>query len=283
MLAFHSLWTAPNRLRNGAVRMPDYELLTLMLSALEWQKHNGPIRMITDEAGADFFHRAGLDGLWSEPVSTALEGMAPSLDPAAFWAAGKLEALRLTPAPCVMLDTDLVIWKNLDGLLTDAVVAAHRETLDPAVYPDPRTAFVMDPDYTFPPDWDFGADAANTAFLYLPEEAFKDYYTGEAFRFMAALRSRELSSVVTMCFAEQRVLPMCAAARGIPLRTLLDQYDLDRQDFATHLWGYKNALADEPETRVAFCLGCVMRLLRDFPEWERVLASNPQTAPYLKA
>ena len=283
MQAFHSFWTAPNRLRGGEAALPDYELLTMMLSALEWRKHNGPIRMLTDSAGADYFRRSGLDRLWSEPIGTALDEMDPALDPAAFWAAGKLEALGRVSAPCVMLDTDLVIWKNLDNRLTGAVVAAHREELDPGVYPDPLAAFEMSPDYAFPAEWDFTLPAANTAFLYMPDEGLKTYYIQEAFRFMAALQNRELSPTVTMCFAEQRVLPMCAAARGFELWPLLDQYDLDAQDLATHLWGAKRELAAEPERRVSYCLGCVMRLLRDFPEWEETLARNPQTAHYYHA
>ena len=32
--------------------MEDYELLTLMLSALAWRRHNGEIRMVTDSVSA---------------------------------------------------------------------------------------------------------------------------------------------------------------------------------------------------------------------------------------
>ncbi|MBO4913979.1 MAG: hypothetical protein J5449_02130, partial [Oscillospiraceae bacterium] len=88
--------------------MRDFELLTLMLSALEWRRHCGAISMITDSRGRDYFERAGLGSLWSEPIDVSLDRMDESVDPTLFWAAGKLEALRLTPAPCVMLDTDMI-------------------------------------------------------------------------------------------------------------------------------------------------------------------------------
>ncbi len=281
MRAFHAFWSAPNRLRSGgAVSIPDYELLTLMLSALKWRALNGSIRMVTDSSGAAFFARAGLTGLWDEGVDTALDEMAPALDPGLFWAAGKLEALRRTPAPCVMLDTDMVFWSDIGTHLSDAAVAAHRETLDPAVYPDPAV-FSLAPDYAFPPEWDFSLPAANTAFLYMPDEGLKTYYTDEAFRFMRALRGGGLDPVVTMCFAEQRLLPMCAAARGVELRTRLYENEQDAQDFVTHLWGHKSILADSPRERVAFCLGCTMRIVSDFPAWADALARNPQTRPYL--
>lgn len=284
MKAFHSFWSAPNRSRHGGkIVMPDYELLTMMLSALKWRELNGPIRMVTDSAGALFFERSGLAGLWSEPVSTALDGIDGATDPFRFWAAGKLHALRGTDAPCVMLDTDMIVWANLRPYLTDAAVAAHREPLDPGVYPDPAAAFVLAPDYAFPPAWDFTLPAANTAFLYLPAGPLKNDYVDAAFAFMRALRNDAIDPTVSMCFAEQRILPMCAAARGVALRTLLDVDALNEQDFITHLWGHKNELAASPERRVAYCLRCVLRILRDFPAWERVLAANAQTAPYLES
>ena len=261
--------------------MPDYELLTLMLSALKWRQLNGLVKMVTDSDGAAFFARMGLSDLWSEPMDTSLDGMDPALDPERFWAAGKLAALRDMPAPCVMLDTDMVLWENIEDRLSDAVVAAHREELHPAVYPAPAKAFVLADSYAFPTEWDFTLPAANTAFLYLPEDGLKDYYVNSAFAFMRALRNPEIDPTVSMCFAEQRILPMCAAARGVELRTLLDQYALDDQRFVTHLWGCKSEFAASPRRRVEYCLGCVLRLLSDFPEWASVLAENSLTAHYV--
>ena len=283
MRAFHAFWSAPNRARHGGgIAVPDHELLTLILSALEWRRLNGPITLVTDGAGAAFFERAGLAGLWSAPIDTSLDGMDASLDPELFWAAGKLEALRRTSAPCVMLDADMIVWRDLSPLLKENAVAAHREELDPAVYPDPAEAFRLDPGYAFPREWDFTLPAANTAFLYLPEDGLKEYYANSAFRFMRALRNADAGPVVSMCFAEQRLLPMCAHARGVGLDTLLDLHALDEQDFVTHLWGRKRALATSDEERIEYCLGCVLRLLKDFPEWEAVLAENEQTSWYLE-
>ena len=282
MRAFHSFWSAPNRGRHGGeIVIPDYELLTMMLSALQWRQRNGPIQMVTDSAGASFFERAGLAGLW--PISAALDDLDGTTDPFRFWAAGKLHALRTMDAPCVMLDTDMIVWSDVSPSLTDAAVAAHREPLDPGVYPDPAAAFTLAEDYAFPPEWDFSLPAANTAFLYLPAGSLKNDYVDAAFAFMRALRNDAIDPTVSMCFAEQRILPMCAAAHGVPLRTLLDVDALNEQDFITHLWGHKNELAASPERRVAYCLRCVLRILRDFPEWESVLAANAQTAPYLES
>ena len=283
MKAFHTFWSAPNRLRNGGeIGFPDYEVLTMMLSALKWRQKNGSIRMVTDSAGAAFFTRAGLEGLWDSGMDTNLDGLDASLDARAFWAAGKLEALRRLEAPCVMLDTDLILWEDIGARCAGGVTVAHREELLPDVYPDPRTAFSLDPAYSFPPEWDFSLPAANTAFLYLPDDTLRRRYVNEAFRFMAALRNRDIDPTVAMCFAEQRILPMCAAAGGFTIQSLLREHALDVQSFATHLWGYKRVLSESPERRVEYCLTCAARLLRDFPDWADVLAENSQTRPYIE-
>ena len=283
MKAFHAFWSAPNRLRSGGeIVIPDYEALTMMLSALKWRQKNGSIRMVTDSAGAAFFARAGWDGLWDDGIDTALDALDASFDARVFWAAGKLEALRRFEAPCVMLDTDLILWEEIGARCSGGVTVAHREALLPDVYPDPRTAFSLDPGYSFPPEWDFSLPAANTAFLYLPDDALRRRYAGEAFRFMAALRDHSVDPTVAMCFAEQRILPMCAAAEGFAVHSLLSAGALDDQSFATHLWGYKRTLSESPERRVEYCLACAARLLIDFPDWAGVLAENSQTRPYIE-
>ena len=93
MEAFHSFWSEPNCRRNqGEIRFPDYEQLTAILSTLEWKRHSGPVRMMTDTAGAAFFHKIGLSPFWDE-TETALDRLADTIDPEAFWAAGKLRRI----------------------------------------------------------------------------------------------------------------------------------------------------------------------------------------------
>lgn len=282
MKAFHAFWTAPRRRRgDGGELMRDHELLTLMLSALKWRENCGEIVMVTDSAGREYFERAGLGSLWSEDIDASLDLIPPDIDPLRFWAAGKLEALRRVSAPCVMLDTDLIVWEDLGGRLGDCAVAAHFEPVGGEVYPDPGSVFTLDPDYAFPQEWDFGLDAVNTAFLYIPDDGLRLYYTDEAFRFMRALREESGGPTVTMCFAEQRLFPMCAAAKGVGLRTLIDPAEAYTQSLVTHLWGAKRAFEGSPERRVEYCLGCAMRILKDHPEWEGVLRTNPQTVRYI--
>ncbi len=282
MEAFHSFWSRPSRVVNwDEVRIPDFELLTMMLSALEWRARNGPVRMITDSAGAAYFEHAGLTGLWDN-VSAGLDRVPEDIDPYLFWAGGKLYALASMPCPCVMLDTDLIIWRELEIPAELDVVAAHGEELYPEVYPDPRR-FTLKKNYRFPEEWDFTLRAANTAFLYLRDEAFRDYYTGCAAAFMRGVEGDGLDPTTAMCFAEQRVLPMCAQAKGRRLAYLLDLDRADEQDFVTHVWGYKRALKEFEPRQNAFCVKCARRILRSHPHAAGLLARNGRLSKYLDA
>ncbi len=282
MEAFHSFWSRPSRVIHwDEVRFADFELLTMMLSALEWRARNGPIRMITDSAGAAWFDHAGLTGLW-DSVTTGLDRVPEDIDPYLFWAGGKLYALASMPCPCVMLDTDLIVWRGLEVPPGLDVVAAHGEPLYPDVYPDPRT-FTLKEGYRLPGEWDFSLNAANTAFLYLRHEDFRDYYTASAAAFMRGVEGKGLDPTSAMCTAEQRLLPMCAKAKGQNLAYLLDLDRADDQDFVTHVWGYKRAMKEIEPRRYAFCVKCARRILRSHPQAAGLLAQNKDLSQYLDA
>lgn len=262
--------------------MEDFELLTLILSALEWQQKNGTIQMITDDEGADFFIRNGLEDLWTLPIDTTLNAVGNDIDPFLFWAAGKLRALDSVDCPCVMLDTDLIIWSDLEHVLaSETVVACHTESLSWSVYPDPSVFNLCD-GYEFPQAWDFSLDPVNTAFLYIADDLLKDYYIQSAYEFMLSLEPTQLNPAQSMCFAEQRILPMCAGARGYRVATLLDIEQAYQQNLVTHVWGYKQYLNGSEDARRSFCVDCVTRILADFPDAATLVEHNPMFTGYLK-
>lgn len=280
MDAFHSFWSVPNSLRRGGeIHIPDYEQLTAILSALKWQEHSGSVRMITDSRGRDYFDDIGLSSMWNG-VDVSLDDLEGHADPFLFWAAGKLEALSSMQTPCVMLDTDLIIWKNVDDITAGYdITAAHPEPLNPEVYPE-RSAFRLKYGYTFPESWDFTLEAANTAFLCIRDLSFKDKYTEEAFRFFENIDSDGLNPVTAMCFAEQRVLPMCAKAEDRSLGFLTHPGAVDMQDVATHIWGFKQILEELPQARYEFCMRCVKRIAEDFPDRAAELRSCRDLSGY---
>lgn len=280
MQAFHSFWSKPNKLRNnGTIEIPDYELLVLILSALKWKSMNGTIKMITDSEGYSFFKENGLLGLWNQ-IDCSLDNIEGNVDAFLFWAAGKLYALKTVEGPCVMLDTDMIVWENIEDKLHENVVAAHCEELSDLVYPNPAV-FDLKQEYQFPKEWDFDLNAANTAFLYLSSHEFIEYYVHSAIEFINSANLKNIDPVVSMCFAEQRILPMCVKAKGLELDYLLDYKKLDNQEFITHLWGYKRTLVSAHEEREAFCIKCVKRIVEEFPKWRKIILNNNKLRKYL--
>ena len=270
MEACHSFWSEPNRCRNqGEIRFPDFEQLTAILSALEWKRHSGPVRMLTDSAGAAYFREIGLSAFW-DGIESILDDLAHRTDPYAFWAAGKLWALGAMPVPCVMLDTDLIVWENVVSRLTEDVVAAHPEPLNPRTYPEP-SVFRLTEGYAFPEKWDFSLNAANTAFLFFRDRTLRDTYLEEAMEFMQHVRTDGSDPVQTMCFAEQRILPMCVRENENTLGYLMKPEEVLAQSFVTHTWGFKQVLRINRQARDAFCMRCVRRIHMDFPQEAELL------------
>lgn len=285
MNAFHINCTAPFFHANptGTYRVEDFELLTTMLSALKWQEQNGSIRMVTDKVGAAYYRALGLHKLWDGGIDDTLNEELDALDHSALWAAGKLYALRKQAAPCVMLDTDFVIWKDISRQLEgQELVVAHREELYDDVYP-PREAFLLEEGYAFPPAWDWEALPCNTAFAYFRDGEFKDYYTANAIAFMQAA-TRCDNPLTYMVFAEQRLLAMCAMERGAEIHTLLDMDALfEHQEWFTHIWGFKQEMRSSFESREWFCRRCIKRIAKDFPDWADTLANIPMLQIYTSA
>ena len=127
MQAFHSNWTRPFFIRNPHMeyRIEPFELLTTALSALEWRRENGSIRMICDTPAKRYYESLGLCFLWDDGVYPLFNTMPEDINATAFWAAGKLYALSAVPSPCVMLDTDFICWKSISNLLDGPDAASH--------------------------------------------------------------------------------------------------------------------------------------------------------------
>lgn len=283
MQAFVSNWTRPYAVRcpDRPYQMTDFDLLTTVLSALVWRRENGSIRMITDDTGAQYYRSLGLTDLWDGGIFTYLNDIPSTIDPCTFWAAGKLYALAATPAPCVMLDTDFIVWHSLSEHWHRPLAVIHREALNPAIYPAP-SAFVLAPSYHFPTNWNWHEPACNTALTYFGNDTLRKTYVGQAMDFMRAARGRD--GLIYMVFAEQRLLAMCAQACGVPIHAFSTEQDLfqgNQRDF-THIWGFKQAMQEQPVLHELFCQKCAARIRKDFPIYANICQTIPQLQPYFQ-
>lgn len=283
MFAFHVNWTRPFTARNPGApyAVEPFELLTTVLSALEWQRQGGVIAMATDGLGAAYYEGLGLGSLWNGGIRPVLQDAIPdTVSPFAFWAAGKLYALREMPAPCVMIDTDFILWRSIEGQCAGADAAAiHREEIYPDIYPGPShfqvaEGFDMD-------GLDWSVQPCNTALAYFGSAAFKGLYTARAISFMDHAPHAD-DPLTYMVFAEQRLLAMCAAEAGAKLAILSDLDTLfgSGQQAYTHVWGYKQQMRDDPAAYIAFCRRCAARIKREYPGFAPAAAAVPCLSQY---
>ena len=251
--AFHVLWTKPYMVNGENFCMNDAELLTMVVSALMWQKYNGTIKLYTDNRGYEFIRKHGLLSLWDMGIDKdVLENNTYPIDPEIFWAAGKLLALENQKGSCIMLDTDLIVVRSIHEKLEQTVITAlHSELLEPDVYLQP--CLLKQPlDFQFPESYNWTVAPSNTSFLFIRDENFKKFYLKESKQFMFNNYEKPKELVSQMVFAEQRMLSICADYSGLPVSYLItDPFSVSNRD-VIHLWGFKSLLRENKKIQILY-------------------------------
>jgi hypothetical protein len=271
-------------------RQEDFEVLTTVLSVLEWRRHNGPVRLYTDDAGRDFYAGLGLLGLWDGGVDASLlDQVADGINCAVFWSFGKVVALRDVPAPCWVLDTDLIVWGAVRRLVTAPVMGLHEEPLGFPAYVG-RSSLVAPPGF----DWDgldWSVTPCSAALWYFADDGFKNSYAERALSFMAGnpVRAEADGGVPAHpVFVEQRLLPMCARRAGVRADTFLQDYrgaqlrSGERNTVFTHLWNAKSMLHGDAGRRRELCFRFARRIRRDHPQAAAILRESALVADYFR-
>lgn len=276
--AFHTLWTKPVTITGKHFEMNAAEMLTMIVSALMWRKHNGSIKLYTDKAGYEFVSKNNLLELWNGGIDThVLESNSYPIDPEVFWAAGKLMALEDAAAPCVMLDTDLVVMKPVATMLDQsAITALHSEALVIDAYL-PAHLLKKPSGYAFPDYYNWEVLPANTAFLSIRDEKFKRFYLDDSKRFMFRNVEKPAEMVSQMVFAEQRLLAMCAEHSRLPVDHLVTDPFSPANDLIIHLWGFKESLRKSETLQTIFSkqlFSKVVEELSDFPLFSNYISKQ---------
>lgn len=268
MNAIHVNSTLPffSKHKDGDYSIEDFTLYNTVISALQWRKMNGDIFMCTDSVGKSYYERLGIDKVWNgvyDIIPTDMEGINPIM----FWAAGKLIAMSGMDGDYALIDEDFIVWNKL-RLSAKNITVAHREDLTPDVYPDP---FSFGADFPIMKKLNMSVLPCNTAFLYIPDRSFREFYVSQSIAFMKTAKDCT-DYLCHMVFAEQRLLAMLCDYCGVGIDTLLDKDRLFvAQDDYTHLWGAKQALRDNEEYRIDFLDKCRKRIRNDFPAYEYVI------------
>ncbi len=263
-IALHVNWTLPQRTKTESddIEIADFELLCTTLSALLWRKHNGKVKLYTDRAGFKYYQNAGMLDLWNGGIDIeTLESIPPSINPTIYWAAAKIFAIQNEKGPVVMMDTDMLVWKNLPEIKDHPLAAFHTEPINGCYIPYEK--LLKRKDYELDPEWAWEELPVNTALCYIGDEKFKKYYTSSAIDFMTDNDATPPELISQMVFAEQRIFSMCAKKMGIPIHTFLPKlYDGNNTDF-THIWGAKDVAKKDPNFREELCEALTRAILRE--------------------
>lgn len=283
MEAFHTLCT--NR-RYDTPELTDAEILVMIISALEWKKHNGRIKLLTDNKGYNFIKKLGIEFIWNS-CSSSLEAFHnQNLNEDVFWAAPKLYALKIFNAPCVMLDLDFIVWKMIkwDDIDTD-LMTIHREDVNNSVYPNQNFFDENMREWYSSLDWNIRA--CNTSFVFFNDENLLEKYVDEAFYFMRNVKIHDpvadYGGLPYMVFAEQRLLPMIAEKQAARISSFadLDWLFSEQNEIFSHIWGYKKYLKDNQKAHQQFCVDCVERIAYEFPDVYALLKVHSWFARYI--
>ena len=282
--AFHSNWTAPflKSNPNKDYYIDDFEILTTIISALKWRENNGSIKMITDDIGAYYYKKLGIDTIWDLGIDVSLNNIDNDIASDIFWAAGKIYALKTQKAPCVMIDTDFIVWGDVKNVLLQSEISViHKEKIISNVYPS-KSYFNMNDNYSFDEKFDWTVLPSNTAFTYIANNKFKDYYTSESIKFMKE-SINDNNKITNMVFAEQRLLSMCAERKKIKINEIMKLEELfnENQKLFTHTWGYKQQMRNDLKKRKDFCIRCIKRIFKDYPEYKQVIINISELKQYL--
>lgn len=273
--AFHSNWTSPFFAQNNLNEyyIEDFEILTMILSALKWRQNNGSIKMVTDKIGAAYYKSLGIESIWDLGIETVLDDIKKDdFNNQVYWAAGKIYSLQKQTSPIAMIDTDFIVWEDISMYLSDSKLSTiHKEELNKYVYPE-KDYFNMAGSYEFDIFWDWTVLPCNTGFAYINDNDFKEYYTKTSIDFMKNSIPDD-NKITNMVFAEQRLFSICAEKMGIKINELVPLNELlnGNQTMFTHIWGYKGQLRLDKNKRTDFCLKCINRIIREFPEYEKIL------------
>lgn len=275
MDGFYSIWSKPYMLsknvdKNQKYEMSDYELLTLILSVLKWKQYNGKAYMFCDVAAREFLEAKCIDSLFDGFYMLEVD---ERINPKVYWAAGKLYALGMLERPMVMIDLDLIVWRNIDNLIKNTdIYGIHREQLRTEVYPD-LEYFKFKEGFSLPDDYDREVLPLNTALLYIDDIDFVREYSDKAKEIMLSTEE-DRENLKHMVFVEQRLLPILAKKADKKIDTMFDVGEnITYQDYFTHVWGHKNILKYNIEEKEKFCKRIFDRIEKDFPEYYDLVKS----------
>lgn len=275
---------------------PDYMLGTLLLSAKQWKKTNGPITLYTDKTFYKYLEQKDVLDFWDN-VSCELEDITkvfPKIDHAVFWSAAKFYSYMLEETPFVCVDTDMIVWKKLffDEAKYD-LIFTHWESIEKG-----DTNYVskdnlnVSSEYIFLPHYEKVKKGLNMSLTALLNEGFKNTFTEEAVQFMHYCNKKFDHRYATpeILYMEQIIPVQLGISNGYKMKPFLNctwspkQFrfiqqgkeswifnSFDANQPFMHLWFHKNYLEKNQPSRTEYINSLLEKFKENFSDcYDRV-------------
>lgn len=141
------------------------------------------------------------------------------IDKNIFWASSKLERLREVTGPCILMDHDFLVYKNLDEYLNTTPIFAHDENGE-QYYPTTFDPYIKKVQNIIARPKPY---AINCSFTYFPDYKFANYYAETSLNLMVEFTKLKVPSSKYLIFAEQLLLKHLLSYHNIQYDTLLNE------------------------------------------------------------
>lgn len=208
----HYLNWRPNRLPGTKDEFSDFNLLTMIVSSLKMRSYGHRTKLYCDSYTVHKMEELHLSDVWNILDGESLDQQIDSAiyNTSSFFNIGKFFILDMESAPCMLMDTDLILWENPHEFLDQAALFTHWEAVWPYTewYCQKESLHLPD-GYSLKKTWDFRLPAANTSIMYFKYDRLKNYYCREALKFLRHnfFTSKFINS--ELLFVEQRLFLMC--------------------------------------------------------------------------
>lgn len=271
--------------------LPNYAIYTMVLSALQWRKTNGDIKLYCDSHSYQYFKQLGALSCWNEVEIISENITSLNIDLKTFWSASKFFAYQKETKPFACIDTDLIVWNKVDFQTNLDWQFAHWEEVNFTSKSYPAVEKLSIPEnYKFPAHANEIKLAANMCITVFHNMEFCTRFTNEVFRYMVdnkVLHNMELHASPEILYMEQRLPLLLSKQYGYSCAPVLDAVwspqlfkfitddgkygawrfnQLNDKSPFTHLWFYKKYVEENPLAKFKLEQDLYKELENRFPE-----------------
>lgn len=191
----------------------------MFASVIQWKKHHPSHNCVlyADKMTHEVITNLGGSELWDEK-QVLRKNAGVNLN--VFWAASKLQALRTSNEPTIIMDNDFIVYRSFDEYLKkNKVIVSHIED-GKNYYITPTDHFVKQVKHLLNR---YKQEAVNCSFLYFPDPKFMQHYAKTSMELMQELSRLKAPNSKYLILAEQLLLKHLMDLNEVPYIPLLDK------------------------------------------------------------